>query len=152
MEDQRKHSNIRDSGRNVLGPIQAQSTQDARRKQTEPVDVNGGVHTARKQHQRKNVPICARVASHVLCGLGPTLDARRRDVTRKCTLEPVANGSVYTGCKQHRKNKLPVNLRARVLCRLGLNSTKIMGNVSNTKVYQGLCRRAQSRQDHSNKG
>ncbi len=36
----------------------------------EPIDVNGSVHTARKQHQRKNVPICARVASRVLCGLG----------------------------------------------------------------------------------
>ncbi len=35
-----------------------------------PVDVNGGVHTARKQHQRKNIPICACVASRVLCGLG----------------------------------------------------------------------------------
>ncbi len=35
-----------------------------------PIDMNGGVHTARKQHQRKNVPICARVASRVLCGLG----------------------------------------------------------------------------------
>ncbi len=34
-----------------------------------PVDMNGGIHTARKQHQRKNVPICLRVASRVLCGL-----------------------------------------------------------------------------------
>ena len=32
-----------------------------------PVDVNGSVHTARRQHQRKNVPICVRVASRVLC-------------------------------------------------------------------------------------
>ncbi len=52
----------------------AQSTQDAggatRCKQMGPVDVNGGVHTARKQHQRKNIRICACVASHVLCGLG----------------------------------------------------------------------------------
>ena len=49
----------------------AQSTQDthAQRKQMAPVDVNGSVHTARKQHQRKNVPICVRVASCVLCGL-----------------------------------------------------------------------------------
>ncbi len=41
----------------------AQSTQDARRdaKEMEPIDVKGGVHTACKQHQRKNVPICARV-------------------------------------------------------------------------------------------
>ncbi len=39
-------------------------------KEMGPVDVNGGVHTARKQHQRKNVRICARVASRVLCGLG----------------------------------------------------------------------------------
>ncbi len=36
-----------------------------RPKQMGPIDVNGGVHTARKQHQRKNVPICARVASRV---------------------------------------------------------------------------------------
>ncbi len=41
-----------------------------RRKQMRPVDVNGGIHTARKQHQRKNFWICARVASRVLCGLG----------------------------------------------------------------------------------
>ncbi len=39
-------------------------------KEMEPIDVNGSVHTARKQHQRKNVPICVRVASRVLCGLG----------------------------------------------------------------------------------
>ena len=36
----------------------------------EPIDVNGSVHTARKQHQRKNITICVRVASRVLCGLG----------------------------------------------------------------------------------
>ncbi len=35
--------------------------------------MNGGVHTARKQHQRKNIGICTRVASSVLCGLGLTL-------------------------------------------------------------------------------
>ena len=40
------------------------------REQMGPVHVNEGVHTARKQHQRKNVPICVRVASRVLCGLG----------------------------------------------------------------------------------
>ncbi len=34
------------------------------------VDVNGGVHTAHKQHQRKNIRICVRIASRVLCGLG----------------------------------------------------------------------------------
>ncbi len=42
--------------------LQAQSTQDATRKgrkQMGPVDVNGGVHTACKQHQRKNIRICA---------------------------------------------------------------------------------------------
>ncbi len=43
-----------------------------RRKQMGPVDVNGDVHTACKQYQRKNIPICARVASRVLCGLGLT--------------------------------------------------------------------------------
>ncbi len=41
-----------------------------RRKQIGPINVNGGVHTAHKQHQRKNVPICMRIASGVLCGLG----------------------------------------------------------------------------------
>ncbi len=40
------------------------------RKQMVPVDVNRGVHTACKQHQRKNILICAFVASRVLCGLG----------------------------------------------------------------------------------
>ncbi len=41
---------------------EAQSTQDAWGDAKGPVDVNGSVHTARKQHQRKNVPICMRVA------------------------------------------------------------------------------------------
>ena len=40
------------------------------RKQMGPIDVNGGVHTAHKQHQRKNVRICTRVVSRALCGLG----------------------------------------------------------------------------------
>ena len=40
-------------------------------KQIGPIDVNG---SAPKQHQRKNVPICMRVTSRVLCGLGLTLD------------------------------------------------------------------------------
>ncbi len=39
-------------------------------KQMGTIDVNGGVHTARKQHQRKNIRIYARVASRILCGLG----------------------------------------------------------------------------------
>ncbi len=39
-------------------------------KQIGPIDVNGGIHTARKQYQRKNVRIYARVASRVLRGLG----------------------------------------------------------------------------------
>ncbi len=51
-----------------------QSTQDAPRytKEMEPIDVNGSVHTACKQHQRKNVLICVCVCvvSRVLCGLG----------------------------------------------------------------------------------
>ncbi len=42
----------------------AQSTQDARRdaKRMGPVDVNGSVHTARKQHQRIWVRICVRAS------------------------------------------------------------------------------------------
>ncbi len=36
-------------------------------KQTGPVVINGSVHTARKQHQRKNVLICVR--NNVLCVL-----------------------------------------------------------------------------------
>ena len=48
----------------ILGP-NPHRTRDAmrcatRRKEMGPVDVNGGVHTVRKQHQRKNVRICAR--------------------------------------------------------------------------------------------
>ncbi len=42
-------------------------------KQMGPVDVNGGVYTARKQHQRKNIQICGCVVSRVLCGLGLTV-------------------------------------------------------------------------------
>ncbi len=37
-------------------------------KQIGPVVINRSIHTARKQHQRKNVLIC--VASRVLCELG----------------------------------------------------------------------------------
>ncbi len=39
-------------------------------KQMGPVAINASVHTACKQHQRKNIPICASVASRVLCELG----------------------------------------------------------------------------------
>ena len=35
------------------------------REQMGPVDVNGGVHIVRKQHQRNNVPICMCIASCV---------------------------------------------------------------------------------------
>ncbi len=51
-----------------LSPIHTgRRTQRTRKcEQMEPVDVNGGVHTARKQHQRKNVQICVHVASRVL--------------------------------------------------------------------------------------
>ncbi len=35
-----------------------------------PVVVNRSVHTAHKQHQRKNIPICVHIASRVLCELG----------------------------------------------------------------------------------
>ena len=38
-----------------------------RHKQMGPVDVNGGVHTARKQHQRKNIRICTRIARPTSC-------------------------------------------------------------------------------------
>ncbi len=50
----------------------AESTQDARcnAKEMGPIDVNAGVPTAHKQQQRKNIPICVRVASRVLCELG----------------------------------------------------------------------------------
>ena len=50
------------TGRGMRRPTQ--------RKQMGPVDVNGGVHTTCWQHQRKNVPICTRVAFRVLCGWG----------------------------------------------------------------------------------
>ncbi len=55
-----------------------QATRSAtQRKQMGPVDVNGGVHTACKQHQRINVRICVRIASRVLCGLGLTQQTTR---------------------------------------------------------------------------
>ena len=58
--------------RSSAGPIHTgRETQRAMRcKQMGTVDVNGGVHTACKQHQRKNIRICMHVASRVLCGLG----------------------------------------------------------------------------------
>ncbi len=58
-------------GQHGLGPIH--TGRDAQCKQMGPVDVNGGVHTARKQHQRKNIWICTHIASRVLCGLGLTV-------------------------------------------------------------------------------
>ncbi len=51
------------------------------RKQTGPVDVNGSIHTARKQHQR----ICLRVASRVLCEWGLWWS---EPVTKMCRLSP----------------------------------------------------------------
>ena len=61
------HSLIKDN--EYLGPIHTgRGTPRAmRRKQMGPVDVNGGVHTAHKQHQRKSVPICARAWHPVSC-------------------------------------------------------------------------------------
>ncbi len=50
-------------------------TQDVQREQMGPVVVNGSVHTACKQHQKKNVPICVCVAWRVLCELGLTKNA-----------------------------------------------------------------------------
>ncbi len=41
-------------------------------KQMGPIVVNGSVHTVRRQHQRKNIPICMRLALRVLCELGPS--------------------------------------------------------------------------------
>ncbi len=67
------HSLVREN----QGPIHTGrgTRRTTRRKQIGPVDVNGGIHTAHKQHQRKNVPICARVASCVLCGWGPSIQS-----------------------------------------------------------------------------
>ncbi len=47
---------------NCQGPIRTGrgTRRTTQRKQMGPVDVNGGVHTACKQHQRKNIPIWAR--------------------------------------------------------------------------------------------
>ena len=46
----------------LLGTTRSSSTQDAhaQHKQMGPVDVNRSVHTAHKQHQRKNIRICTR--------------------------------------------------------------------------------------------
>ncbi len=60
------------------------------RKQMGPVDVNGGVHTALKQHQRICVRICAR-ASSVDWALG------LRDAVQKI-LTTVAKEGVHTEC------------------------------------------------------
>ena len=35
-----------------------------------PIVINGSVHTAREQHQRKNIPICVHIVWRVLCELG----------------------------------------------------------------------------------
>ena len=70
-----------------FGPIHTgRGTRRAmRRKQMGPVDVNGSVHTAGKQYQRKNVPICSCIASRVLCGLGLCVHPLREpQQKRKC--------------------------------------------------------------------
>ena len=67
-----KHTRTRTFLTKRSGPIHTGSGTRCtrRRKQMGPVDVNGGVHTACKQHQRKIIQIYAWVASRVLCGLG----------------------------------------------------------------------------------
>ncbi len=73
----------------VTGPIHTgrRTRCSTRCKEMGPINVNGGVHTARKQHQRKNVRICVRIASCVLCGLGHmTQQTGKRN--RKC-VKPV---------------------------------------------------------------
>ncbi len=52
-------------------------------KQMGPIDVNGSIHTACKQHQRKNVRIYAHVASRVLCGLGLRRKAMQANLCAK---------------------------------------------------------------------
>ncbi len=83
----------------ALGPIHTGRgmRRAVRRKQMGPVDTNGGVYTARKKHQRKNVGICARVASRVLCGLGLTfLCSTSCSEILRWPLTPVGTGSGYT--------------------------------------------------------
>ncbi len=55
-----------------------------------PVDVNGSVHTARKQHQRKNIRICVRITSCVLCGLG----LRKNPMYEACSTPVLCHGDV----------------------------------------------------------
>ncbi len=62
-------------------------------KQMGPVDVNGGVHTARKQYQRKNIWICAHVASRILCGLG-LRKSKKWGVVGRCQM----HGAGSDGC------------------------------------------------------
>ena len=86
------------------------------RKQMTPIVVNGSIHTAYKQHQRKNVPICVRVASHVLCELG--------------LMEHTAvNRSVHTGWKQLQRvfTQTCTQICLCVLCEWGLNPLKVVG-------------------------
>ena len=56
---------VRFRGSRPWGPIHTGC--GMQRKQIGPVDVNGGVHTTRKQHQRKNVPICTRALCPASC-------------------------------------------------------------------------------------
>ena len=71
------------------------------RKQMGSVNVNGGVHTARKQHQRKNIRICVCIASRVLCGLGLKMQNGDRERGRE--------RETYSWNEKNRLQNLPVN-------------------------------------------
>ncbi len=84
-------------------------TQDTTRNATQAnVDVNGGVHTARKQHQRKNIPIYARVVSRVLCGLG--LTSLGAEITKTGNTEQIWHWCATSKkCQQHRMSSCLVS-------------------------------------------
>ncbi len=45
-----------------------------------PVVVNGSIHTACKQDQRKNIPICMCITLHILCKLAPNILLAQIDI------------------------------------------------------------------------
>ena len=64
------NANVKTETQNDLGPIHTGRGMwcATRCKQMGPIDVNGGVHTARKQHQRKNILICTCIPRPVWIG------------------------------------------------------------------------------------
>ncbi len=125
--------------------LQASSRQDpcAQHKQIGPVDVNRSVHTARKQHQRICICICARSscvdeATRLICAIASF---------QSCTARRLVDSEMSRGCTTGRASSLDTvrqarmwvrvpELQARTLVR-GQADVKARNWVGGGPIYQG---------------